>query len=193
MTKEERSTKEATMQHIGNVRHHLHCIIDALEERAASHDYSKLEDPEFDTFVKYTPKLATSTYGSDEYKQFLKEMQPALDHHYAVNRHHPEHFKKYVCNGCFEEYIHEPNVCCKCGYSQFQVEADVSQMNLVDLIEMLCDWKSATLRHNDGNISKSIEINRERFKIADQLAVILHNTVTMFSYGSERSINSGNK
>ena len=31
------------------------------------------------------------TYGSDEYKACLTEMKPALDHHYAANRHHPEH------------------------------------------------------------------------------------------------------
>jgi len=46
-----------------------------------------------------TPKLAGSTYGSEEYKAFLGQMKPALDHHYAVNDHHPEHFR-WRCGIC---------------------------------------------------------------------------------------------
>lgn len=39
------------------------------------------------------------------------------------------------------------------------------------------DWKAATERHADGDILKSLEINRVRFGISDQLAQILQNTV----------------
>lgn len=118
--------------------------------RAGEHDMSKLSSPEIEIFVEYTPKLAGSTYGSEEYKRFLTEMKPALDHHYAVNRHHPEHFD----NG-------------------------VNDMNLLDLLEMLCDWKAATMRHNDGDIVKSIEYNKDRFGLSDQLTQILMNSVNL--------------
>jgi len=77
-------------------------------------------------------------------------MQVALDHHYENNRHHPDHFK----NG-------------------------IQDMNLVDLIEMICDWKAATLRHNNGNIFKSIEISQERFKFSDEIKQILLNTAEL--------------
>jgi len=50
-------------------------------------------------------------------------------------------------------------------------------MNLIDVIEMLCDWAAATKRHNDGDIVSSIETNKARFGINDQLAQILLNTV----------------
>ena len=50
-------------------------------------------------------------------------------------------------------------------------------MTIIDLIEMLCDWKAATMRHNDGNIRKSIEINAKRFNIDSQLTKMLENTV----------------
>jgi hypothetical protein len=50
-------------------------------------------------------------------------------------------------------------------------------MNLIDLLELLCDWKSATLRHNDGSIYKSLEINRQRFGYSYELHQILKNTV----------------
>jgi hypothetical protein len=41
---------------------------------------------------------------------------------------------------------------------------------------MLCDWKAAGERHADGSITKSLEINKKRFGISDQLASILDNT-----------------
>ena len=137
-----------TYKHKWNVNLFINKIIDELMIRSLTHDDSKLESFEVDTFTEYTPKLANSTYGSYKYKQFLKEMKPALDHHYAENRHHPEHFK----NG-------------------------IQEMNLIDLIEMICDWKAATLRHDNGNIFKSIEINQKRFKYSDELKQIFINTM----------------
>ena len=50
-------------------------------------------------------------------------------------------------------------------------------MSLIDLLEMLCDWSAATKRHDDGDILKSIEKNKTRFGLTDQLAQILRNTV----------------
>ena len=170
--------KFKTIRHIETVRNIIGVVIKNLIDRCSTHDQSKLQPPEIDVFEEYTPKLRDLTYGSEEYKQALTGMKPALDHHYTYNRHHPEHFKKYVCNGCFKEYISCPNSCDVCGYSSFQIEADISQMNLLDVLEMLCDWKAATLRHNDGDIMKSIKINKERFGISDQLTSILENTAT---------------
>jgi len=136
-----------TMRHIEAVRNHIGLCIKELLVRAEKHDQSKLESPEKEQFDEFTAKLRGSTYGSPEYKAFLKDMKPTLDHHYANNRHHPEHFK----NG-------------------------IKDMNLIDLLEMLCDWKSSSMRHNDGNILKSIEINQERFGYSEDLRKILENT-----------------
>lgn len=74
-------------------------------------------------------------------------MKPALEHHYAMYRHHPEHFQ----NG-------------------------VNDMNLIDLVEMLADWKAASERQHNGNLLTSIELNATRFNITDQLKQILINT-----------------
>lgn len=49
-------------------------------------------------------------------------------------------------------------------------------MSLLDVIEMLCDWKAAGERHTDGSIERSLKVNRERFKISDQLHAILKNS-----------------
>lgn len=139
-----------TIKHIQQVNDYLLQMIHELTLRAQNHDKSKLESPEKEIFEKYTPKLKGMTYGSEEYNKFLAEMKPALDHHYAENRHHPEHY-----NG----------------------HGGVNGMDLLDLIEMFCDWKAATLRHADGNLKKSIEHNQKRFSIGDQLTKIFKNTM----------------
>lgn len=49
-------------------------------------------------------------------------------------------------------------------------------MNLIDLLEMICDWKASSERHADGNIFNSIEVNQKRFGYSDDLKKILKNT-----------------
>lgn len=137
-----------TYEHIGVVRRYLTAVVKELLDRADGHDASKLADPERATFDEYTPKLRDSTFGSDEYKGFLVGMGEGLQHHYANNRHHPEHFA-----------------------------GGIQDMTLIDLIEMICDWLAATQRHADGDIRRSIDINQERFGYSAELQGILHNTV----------------
>jgi hypothetical protein len=147
LTLEEQATNYITMRHIERVRNYLNMVISNLITRGENHDQSKLEQPEVELFTKYTPKLAVTTFGSEEYNQYKKEMGVALEHHYARNSHHPEHHK----NG-------------------------INDMSLLDLIEMLVDWKAASERHNDGNILKSIEYNGQRFEMSPQLIRIFENT-----------------
>jgi len=135
-----------TLKHIKRVNQLLCDASIELLHRAKRHDDSKLVDPEKDTFDSMTPKLRDSRYGSDQYKRSLLEMSTALEHHYKNNSHHPEHYQ----NG-------------------------VDDMDLYDLIEMFIDWKAATERHANGDLSKSLATNKERFKISDQLAAIFEN------------------
>jgi len=53
-------------------------------------------------------------------------------------------------------------------------------MNLIDLCEMIADWKAASERQNNGNLIKSIEINAKRFNIDAQLKQILLNTAKLY-------------
>lgn len=148
LTIEDKATNDETWKHIDNVMKLLMVVQNKIGERMLSHDRSKLESPEVQYFREYTPKLKLTTFGSPEYQEFLKMMKPALDHHYANNRHHPEFHK----NG-------------------------VNDMTLIDLIEMLCDWYASSKRQYNGNIRLSIEKNRERFNISDQLIRIFENTI----------------
>lgn len=172
--------KRDTKEHIDTARKFMWLFMDELSSRATCHDKSKLESPEIEIFTEYTPKLKDSTYGSDEYKEFLKGMGVALEHHYRMNSHHPEHFKKHVCIICFKEYKELPSHCEDCMNGTFTEESDISQMNLLDVVEMFCDWKAATMCHADGDIMKSIEHNQKRFKMSDQLTQILRNSVSFF-------------
>lgn len=141
-------SKNDTLEHIKNVRILLDTVLDKIAQRAARHDRTKLLNPEKSMYDEYTPKLRELTYGSDEYKEVLAKMGDALKHHYKYNRHHPEHF-----------------------------EDGINGMSLLDLIEMLADWKAAGMRHTNGSISQSMEVNRKRFEMSDQLFEIFKNTI----------------
>jgi hypothetical protein len=151
-----------TVKHIRRVGELLTRAIASLFRRREDHDLSKLRTPEREVFDEYTPKLAGSTYGSDEYRSFLAEMKPALDHHYANNSHHPEHWSDGILG-----------------------------MSLLDLTEMLCDWQAAGERQTGSSILRSIEINQKRFGYSDELKRILINTAVELGLASPSSENRG--
>jgi hypothetical protein len=137
-----------THKHVRQVQMNLNLFVHDLIDRGQKHDDSKFVDPELAIFAEKTPELAKTEYGSPEYDELLKQVQPAIDNHYAKNRHHPEHWE----NG-------------------------VNDMTLLDLLEMLADWKAATQRNKNGNIRTSLDINSKRFNIDSQLKQIMENTV----------------
>lgn len=156
-----------TLRHAIRVGTLMGQAIRELVTRSMEHDHSKTVLPEQPIFDEYTPKLAGTTYGSAEYKEHLAGMREGLDHHYANNRHHPEHFASGI-NG----------------------------MTLVDLIEMLADWRAATERHDDGSLRKSLMIQQDRFNISDQLIRILENTARFYGWldcGQEHTAPDGTK
>ena len=142
-----------TWAHIHTVQRILGEVITDLQRRALAHDQSKLASPEVEVFDRVTVKLRGLTYGSDEYKATLAEMGLGLEHHYAANDHHPEHFA-----------------------------GGVHDMSLVQLLEMLCDWKAATMRHDDGDLERSIEDGAERFGYGDEIRGLLLNTARAFGW-----------
>lgn len=157
------STRD-TLDHIMLVQAYMASGINILMERMREHDQSKLGLEEKPYFDAETPKLAGLEFGSKEYSDSIKRIKPALKHHYAVNSHHP----------------------------QFYGEQGVDGMNLFDLIEMFFDWKASGERGKDGNIYKSIGINKGRkaVNMSEQVAKIFVNTAKYLGYeevGSEES------
>src|SRR5690554_5601693 len=89
-------SKADMLTHIKRVAELLTEAASELMHRANNHDNSKLAPPEKEVFDEFTPKLKGCTYGSDEYKCYLKGLKFALEHHYACNSHHPEYYENGV-------------------------------------------------------------------------------------------------
>jgi hypothetical protein len=144
---EERESTQAHCTMVGDI---MKCVANIVVARGKVHDKSKFSDEELPYFAQAT-NLKKLPYGSKQYNDQLSigsVLRPALDHHYANNRHHPEYH-----------------------------EDGIPGMNLVDLVEMMSDWLAAGMRHGPGhNIFNSINVNRMRFKIPRGMARIMWNT-----------------
>ncbi len=151
----ELEAKVQTYEHIDKIREMLRLFANELLARGETHDRSKLAPAESRVFGEYTPKLKGTTYGSPEYQSFLVAMKPALAHHYANNRHHPEHHDRGI-NG----------------------------MNLLDVLEMWIDWYCSSMRHADGSMAKSIDHNVTRFGMSPQLEDVFRNTLRDLQEGT---------
>lgn len=136
-----------TVLHVGEVKENLEIICSELRQRGDAHDRTKFEAFEFDAFVSTRPKFKEANYGSPEYQECVDAIKPAIDHHYANNRHHTA-FHKDGING----------------------------MSLIDVIEMVCDWKAAARRSPNQTFEQSLSIAFKKYKIEPQLQKILENT-----------------
>jgi len=142
-----RDSKKSTQAHRRMVAKFIFRFIWLLLKRALLHDRSKLSREEKPGFDEYAYTLADTTYGSEQYKRNLAGLGETLKTHYRRNRHHPEFYPQGVMD-----------------------------MDLVDVVEMFCDWTAATKRHNDGDIFRSIELNEKRFGLGEILASLFKNT-----------------
>lgn len=147
-----------TAGHIRRVQDFLLLITSNLTDRGIKHDASKWSPEEWPYFAEATARLQGLTYGSEEYRRNLETIRPAIDHHQGNNRHHPEYWDR-----------------------------DVTRMSLLDLMEMLADWRAATERHDDGDIMKSLEINAKRFGIPGPIRRILENTIREMGWDGPRA------
>lgn len=147
---EQIDTEEYIKGHISRVRKHINTFVQLLLKRAINHDKSKLEEPEL-SWWKEMDKEPRYPYGSEEYKQKIKRWDKVFKHHYKYNRHHPEHY-----------------------------EYGVSEMTLVDIVEMMCDW----LGYKDTiAISEALKVCDEqmrRYNIPDGIRQIIFNTLLRY-------------
>jgi hypothetical protein len=136
-----------TLAHIQLVRDHLDTFVVEMLKRGARHDASKLTPAEKPAFDLVLPLLAGVSYGSPEYRSLVVRVKPALEHHYAHNSHHPEHYR----------------------------ELGIGGMDLFDIVEMICDWMASARRHPGDGVKLSY--NAGLFGIEPQLVSILANTL----------------
>lgn len=134
--------------HVSEVQENLETIASELRKRGFAHDRTKFQALEFDAFVSTRDRFKKANYGSKEYQECVEIVKPAVDHHYQNNRHHTGYHK----NG-------------------------INDMNLVDIIEMICDWRAAARRSPDKDLKNTLEYAFEKYNIGEQLAKILTNTL----------------
>jgi hypothetical protein len=142
---------EYVESHIAGVREKCLKLAEDLYRRGMEHDNSKRDPEEFLPMLEHFDKLRKTKYGSEEYSTIRALIQPAVDLHYSRNTHHPEHYQ----NG-------------------------LNGMCLLDLVEMLCDWAEASKGTVNGSIAQSMEVNKQRFGISEQLFQIMQNTVKKY-------------
>ena len=149
----ESTTKSSMLRiqnHISSVRRRVTLVCAALMNRAITHDNSKYSEKELNAHISMADEMDGIKYGTDAYYAIKRKYESLSAEHFANNRHHPEH---------------HPN--------------GIDDMNLVDVIEMLCDWLTGS--ENTGTpVERSLEINEERYNVSPQLMKLLRNTIRDF-------------
>ncbi|MEM2159404.1 MAG: DUF5662 family protein [Candidatus Nitrosotenuis sp.] len=153
LTCEEAKVANDISKHIFRVQIYMYRVIRDLMKRMAAHDRTKLCTDEIHGYAKIQQEMGQIEYGSDEYFKNLEILRETLNAHYRMNRHHPEHYNE-----------------------------GIDGMNLIDLMEMICDWVASSELSKDGNPFRSLEFQRDRFKIDDQLYKILENTIKVLNH-----------
>lgn len=142
-----------TILHVSEVQENLEIIASELRKRGFAHDRTKFQELEFDGFVSTREKFKKANYGSPEYQECIELTKPAVDHHYKNNRHHTGFHKE-----------------------------GINDMSLIDIIEMIADWKAAARRSPDKKLEDTLDYAIKKYKIEPQLAKILINTLTTLKW-----------
>lgn len=135
------------IQHIQWLMEGMAWVQGQLMLRMLSHDRTKIGESELDAYAEIVPGFKNLQYGTEEHKAHGKRLGPAWKHHTEHNRHHPEHF-----------------------------ESGISDMTLIDLVEMVCDWRAASMRGGYFDWERSLDQAKKNHGIDQQLFEILGNT-----------------
>lgn len=145
-----------TRKHIAEVQRNCNQFATRLIDRGMLHDESKFDKTELESLQLLQNVIDVEgqvPYGSKEYKERSeKYLKSMLKHHYENNRHHPEHFQ----NG-------------------------VEGMNLLDFVEMIMDWRAASIR--DGSEVCNLTLSFDKYKIPFMLQEIVRNYFDSMDWG----------
>lgn len=151
MTDKEQRNLELVLIHKEQIAMLLAKFAAELTYRAAIHDNSKFSPDEFNVHSDNVHHFNKYQFNTKEEQELRHRLSPASISHRKRNRHHPEYFE----NG-------------------------IDGMNIIDLLEMICDWKSASTRVPGDSLRKGFPILKEKYNISPQLLKILENTARDF-------------
>jgi len=153
-------SKDDYIEHYKDYIQHIQWLMEAMAAvqhqlmiRMLTHDRSKISPGELDAYAEIVPGFKKFEYGTPEHKAHGDRLGPAWEHHTEHNRHHVEHF---------------PN--------------GLNGMTLIDLIEMVCDWRAASMRSGSFDYGKSLRVFQERNQVDPQVIDILRNTCIALEY-----------
>ena len=136
--------------HIKRVQNWLFHFAIALYNRGVHHDQSKLQSPELEGWTQMD-KEPRYPYGTKEYNEKKKRYAWLFEEHYKHNRHHPEYF---------------------------DTPTKVSfERDLVDLIEMLCDWLGYRESIRYAEASTLVDQQCKRYGFSSEIKDLLLNTL----------------
>ena len=139
-------TDQAQMQTLLTITEHreevadaLYALADAISRRARIHDRDKLKGKNFRDYVEVSKIGRTHPFGSEAYAEAMKPHKAeggVVDRHFKANPHHPE-------------FYDIPKV----------------QMNFLDIIEMVCDWRAAARTYGTGRLSESVAYQKQNMDL----------------------------
>lgn len=147
-----------------DVREHQQWVLERLIacagellRRGIVHDKSKLSEDERVWYVEPVWELNTKNiqYGTPEYKEQTKRMGEGWKHHCAHNDHHIEYHIPFSV-----ETLNDP----------------IRDMDLFQIMEMLCDWIGAAKRKGNES-SLPLKGIAEEYGLEPQLQQLLRNTL----------------
>jgi hypothetical protein len=139
--------------HVSEVSENMEAIAGELRRRGIAHDRTKFQALEFDAFVSTREKFKKANYGTPEYQECVELVRPAVDHHHKNNRHHTD----FHPNG-------------------------VNDMTLMDLAEMIADWKAAARRSPDRKLEDTLDYAFDKYGIGQQLGGVLRNSLVALGW-----------
>ena len=144
-------TITSIINHKKSVKKRMLFLAKEITKRAEEHDNSKLTKPELFWLIQMDKEPAVK-YGTPAYFEKQKRWKKFFQHHYKMNRHHPDHFGQLGVYG----------------------------MTIVDLVEMMCDVVSYCQELHVFQADKIIEEQKRRFGIDENISQIIINTLNYY-------------
>jgi len=145
-----------TIVHVSEVAENLEICASNLRQRGHAHDRTKFQPMEFDAFVSTREKLKRAKFGAPEQQECVDTIRQAVDHHHANNQHHVQ----YYSDG-------------------------IKDMSLLDILEMICDWRAATRRNSESRFKGFLEVAIKKYNISPELEKIIQTTLKELGWDGE--------
>lgn len=144
------------MRHREVVADFLHNFSDYFRARAREHDQTKLRFDEFEGFARINKVARNHAFGTPEYDASMEEAKKpggCIHLHFSRNAHHPE--------------FHDSE----------------KDMGLLDLMEMVMDWKAASMTYGTNTLAESLPIQLERHDFDPWQVRVIHEMVKLLDGG----------